>query len=56
MIATANYQSDNIYFKQKGETRQARLTLVYNFGSNKLKTREHNSGASDENGRVKGGN
>jgi len=56
MIATANYQTDNIYFKQKGETRVARLTLIYNFGSSQLKTREHSSGAADENGRVKGNN
>jgi iron complex outermembrane recepter protein len=56
MIATANYQSDNIYFKQKGETRVARLTLSYNFGSSQLKSREHNSGAGEENGRVKGNN
>ena len=56
MIKTTNYQADNIYFKQKGETRVARLTLIYNFGSSQLKTREHNSGAADENGRVKGNN
>jgi iron complex outermembrane receptor protein len=56
MIATANYQTDNIYFKQKGETRVGRLTFTYNFGSSQLKARQHNSGAADENGRVKGGN
>jgi iron complex outermembrane receptor protein len=54
MIAIANYQTDNIYFKQKGETRVGRLTLTYNFGSSQLKSREHNSGAGEENGRVKG--
>jgi len=30
MIATPNYQADNIHFKQKGETRVTRLTLIYN--------------------------
>jgi hypothetical protein len=56
MIATANYQTDNIYFKQKGETRVARLTFTYNFGSARLKTMEHDSGAGEERGRVKGNN
>jgi len=56
MIATANYQTDNIYFKQKGETRVARLTFTYNFGSSQVKTSDHSGGATDENGRVKGNN
>lgn len=54
MIATANYRSDNIYFKQKGETRVARLSFTYNFGSSHIKAAQHSSGAADENGRVKG--
>ncbi|WP_158828674.1 TonB-dependent receptor domain-containing protein [Mucilaginibacter lacusdianchii] len=38
---------------QKNETRVARLTLTYNFGNAKIQSRRHNSGASDEQGRVK---
>ncbi|HEY0244291.1 MAG TPA: outer membrane beta-barrel family protein, partial [Mucilaginibacter sp.] len=51
-----NYQSDMIRIKQKNESRIARLTLTYNFGNSKIKARNHQTGAEDEKGRVKGGN
>jgi iron complex outermembrane receptor protein len=54
MIATANYQTDNIYWKDKTETRVARFTLTYNFGSTHLKNPGHAGGADTENNRVKG--
>jgi len=53
---SANYQSDDFVITQKGQTRVARLTLTYNFGSDKIKMREHKSGAEDESQRVKGNN
>jgi len=53
---TSNYQSNDLDIKQKNETRVARLTFTYNFGSNKIKSREHQSGADDLKGRVKGAN
>ena len=52
---STNYQSNNLLITQKNETRIARLTLTYNFGSNKIQAREHQSGADEEKGRVKGG-
>jgi len=53
---TANYQSDNLNIRQKYETRITRLTLTYNFGSDKMKAREHINGSDDLINRVKGAN
>jgi len=53
---TSNYESNNLIINQKNETRVARLTLTYNFGNNKIKARQHQTGADDEKNRVKGGN
>ncbi|MDF2430684.1 MAG: iron complex outerrane recepter protein [Mucilaginibacter sp.] len=53
---TSNYQSNNLDITQKRETRVARLTLTYNFGNTKIKTRQHQTGADDEKNRVKGNN
>jgi iron complex outermembrane receptor protein len=53
---TSNYQSNNLDIMQKRETRIARLTFTYNFGNNKIKVRQHQTGADDEKGRVKGSN
>jgi outer membrane receptor protein involved in Fe transport len=53
---TTNYQSIDLDIKQKRETRIARLTFTYNFGSNKIHVREHKTGADDEKERVKGNN
>jgi len=53
---TSNYQSNDLDIKQKNETRVARLTFTYNFGNSKIKSREHQSGADDLKGRVKGAN
>ncbi|SHM81591.1 outer membrane beta-barrel family protein [Mucilaginibacter sp. OK098] len=51
---TSYYQSNNLDIKQKNESRITRLTFTYNFGNNKIKVRQHQSGADDEKGRVKG--
>jgi hypothetical protein len=53
---TSYYQTNNLDIRQKNETRVTRLTFTYNFGSTKLKMREHQSGADDLKGRVKGNN
>jgi iron complex outermembrane recepter protein len=53
---TSNYQTNDLDIHQKRETRITRLTLTYNFGSTKIKAREHQSGADDLKGRVKGSN
>lgn len=48
------YQSVNLEIRQKGETRVSRLSFTYNFGNTKIKAREHETGAEQEKGRVKG--
>jgi iron complex outermembrane receptor protein len=53
---TSNYQTNDLDIHQKGETRITRLTFTYNFGNSKIKSHEHQSGADDEKGRVKGSN
>ncbi|HEY4197958.1 MAG TPA: outer membrane beta-barrel family protein [Mucilaginibacter sp.] len=53
---TSDYQSNDLDIHQKRETRITRLTFTYNFGSNKIKARNHESGADDLKGRVKGNN
>lgn len=53
---SSRYQSVNIDFNEKQESRVARLTFTYNFGNSKLATRRHESGADAEKNRVKGGN
>jgi iron complex outermembrane receptor protein len=53
---TSNYQSTDLDIRQKRESRITRLTLTYNFGNNKIKARQHKTGADDEKDRVKGGN
>jgi len=53
---TSNYQSVDVDIRQKRETRIARLTFTYNFGSTKIKMRQHESGADDLKNRVKGNN
>jgi iron complex outermembrane receptor protein len=51
---TSYYQANDLDIKQKNESRITRLTFTYNFGNNKIKVRQHQSGADDEKGRVKG--
>jgi iron complex outermembrane receptor protein len=51
---TSYYGTNNLDIRQKNESRITRLTFTYNFGNNKIKTRQHQSGADDEKGRVKG--
>jgi iron complex outermembrane recepter protein len=53
---TSNYSNNNLDIRQKRETQIARLTFTYNFGSNKIKARHHESGADDLKQRVKGAN
>ena len=53
---TSKYQSVDFDITQKRESRIARLTFTYNFGSTKIKMRQHESGADDLKNRVKGNN
>jgi len=53
---TSNYQAVNFDIRQRRESRVARITLTYNFGSTKIKMREHENASGDESGRVKGNN
>lgn len=52
----AVYAATYMAITQKSETRIARLTLTYNFGSNKAAERKHQSGADDLLQRAKGNN
>jgi len=52
----ADYQDTHLYITQKRETRITRLTFTWNFGNTKIKARQHQTGADDEKGRVKGAN
>ncbi|MFA6083588.1 TonB-dependent receptor domain-containing protein [Mucilaginibacter sp.] len=51
-VTTSKFQSNDITLHAKGETRVARVTFTYNFGSSSLKTRQHRTGADDEKSRV----
>lgn len=53
---TSKYQTNDIDIRGKFESRIARLTFTYNFGSSQIKRPEHVSGADDLKGRVKGAN
>ncbi len=50
------FQANNIYIRQKNETRIARLTFTYNFGNSSIKSRNHQTGSSEESSRVSSGN
>jgi outer membrane receptor protein involved in Fe transport len=52
----SQYQNTDLFITQKRESRITRLTLTWNFGNNKIKAREHQTGADDEKSRVKGNN
>jgi outer membrane receptor protein involved in Fe transport len=53
---TSNYGSNDLDIRQKRESRITRLTFTYNFGSTKIRTRNHQTGADDLKERVKGAN
>jgi outer membrane receptor protein involved in Fe transport len=53
---SSKYQNTDLIITQKRESRITRLTVTYNFGNSKIKAREHQTGADDEKGRVKGAN
>ncbi|GAB2987440.1 outer membrane beta-barrel family protein [Mucilaginibacter puniceus] len=50
------YQTNDIQIRQKNETRIARLTLTYNFGNSSIKSRNRQTGSSEEASRVSSGN
>jgi iron complex outermembrane recepter protein len=50
------FQANNIYIRQKNETRIARLTFTYNFGNSSIKSRNRQTGSSEESSRVSSGN
>jgi hypothetical protein len=52
----SNYESTVLFITQKRESRITRLTLTYNFGNNKIKARDHQTGDDDLKQRVKGNN
>jgi len=52
----SQYQNTDLFITQKRESRITRLTVTWNFGNNKIKAREHQTGADDEKNRVKGNN
>jgi iron complex outermembrane receptor protein len=47
--------NNNFDIKQNNDSRALKLTFTYNFGNNKIKARQHQTGAEDEKGRVKTG-
>ncbi|MES2108891.1 MAG: TonB-dependent receptor [Bacteroidota bacterium] len=51
---TTKYQNIDLDIRQKRDSQVARLTFTYNFGNSKIKARQHQTGADDEKGRVKG--
>jgi len=53
---TVIFGNDNLIALVNAETQVARLTLTYNFGNDKIRSREHQTGAEDTKGRVKGAN
>lgn len=53
---SSNYADNNLIINQHRQSRVARVTFTYNFGNNKIKAREHQTGADDEKNRVKGNN
>lgn len=53
---SSNYQNNDLDIRQKHDSRITRLTFTYNFGNRKIKARQHQTGADDEKGRVKGAN
>jgi iron complex outermembrane receptor protein len=53
---TSKYQNIDLDIAQSRESRITRLTFTYNFGNNKIKARQHQTGADEEKNRVKGAN
>lgn len=52
----SDYQSTHLSVRQRNESRLARISFTYNFGNNKIKIRQRQTGADDEKNRVKSGN
>lgn len=50
------YQTNDIQIRQKNETRIARLTFTYNFGNSSIKSRNRQTGSTEESSRVSTGN
>ncbi len=50
------FGNDYLVARIKNETQVARLTLTYNFGNNKIKSGDRQTGSEDTKGRVKGAN
>ncbi|AMR31058.1 hypothetical protein A0256_06280 [Mucilaginibacter sp. PAMC 26640] len=53
---SSHISNNNFDIRQRNDSRVARLTLTYNFGNNKIKARQHRTGADEESNRVKGAN